>query len=565
MVPLKRRKVVGNYTGAGHGGDNSPTKFPDVLLFLLERKMGASRRAFLSQLGRKKGFHVEELFSESVTHVISENNSGYEVRTWLDSQRRAQGQMMAHLLDISWYTESMRAGHPVPILERHKLQEQHNDEGEAVVFSVPSFACQRRITLDNHNTIITGALSLLAENAELSEEDGRGVAFRRAAAVLKALPEPVTCMTQLRGLPCLGEHSLRVIKDILENGESNEVESMKQSERFKALKVLTGVFGVGAKTADRWIREGIHTLHQLRDSGHALNRAQQAGVEHYDDLNQPVSMAEADAVGEIVEKAVVSVLPGAQITLTGGFRRGKPSGHDVDFLITHPEEGREEGLMSKVVSWLESQGFLLYHKTSRNSYLESANGPARPASNMDRFERCFSIFKLAKVEGWGTNQTGTWREGGMQNLNTAEDEDEHEGSCGVRGHARINPEDSRLQKGKNSHSQSQIHTGEQKYHELGKDAGPEETRPAGHKPWRAVRVDLVVSPISQFAFALLGWTGSKLFERELRRWAGQEKAMSLSSHALFDNKQKRYLTATSEEEIFGHLGLEFIPPSERNA
>ncbi|AWP00734.1 putative DNA-directed DNA/RNA polymerase mu isoform 2 [Scophthalmus maximus] len=500
MVPLKRRKVVGNYTGAGHGGDNSPTKFPDVLLFLLERKMGASRRAFLSQLGRKKGFHVEELFSESVTHVISENNSGYEVRTWLDSQRRAQGQMMAHLLDISWYTESMRAGHPVPILERHKLQEQHNDEGEAVVFSVPSFACQRRITLDNHNTIITGALSLLAENAELSEEDGRGVAFRRAAAVLKALPEPVTCMTQLRGLPCLGEHSLRVIKDILENGESNEVESMKQSERYKALKVLTGVFGVGAKTADRWIREGIHTLHQLRDSGHALNRAQQAGVEHYDDLNQPVSMAEADAVGEIVEKAVVSVLPGAQITLTGGFRRGKPSGHDVDFLITHPEEGREEGLMSKVVSWLESQGFLLYHKTSRNSYLESANGPARPASNMDRFERCFSIFKLAK-----------------------------------------------------------------KYHELGKDAGPEETKPAGHKPWRAVRVDLVVSPISQFAFALLGWTGSKLFERELRRWAGQEKAMSLSSHALFDNKQKRYLTATSEEEIFGHLGLEFIPPSERNA
>lgn len=56
------------------------------------------------------------------------------------------------------------------------------------------------------------ALSLLAENAELSEEDGRGVAFRRAAAVLKVLPKPVTDMTQLRGLPCLGEHSLRVIR-----------------------------------------------------------------------------------------------------------------------------------------------------------------------------------------------------------------------------------------------------------------------------------------------------------------------------------------------------------------
>lgn len=56
------------------------------------------------------------------------------------------------------------------------------------------------------------ALSLLAEKAELSDEDGRGVAFRRAAAVLKALPSAVTKMSQLTGLPCLGEHSLRVIK-----------------------------------------------------------------------------------------------------------------------------------------------------------------------------------------------------------------------------------------------------------------------------------------------------------------------------------------------------------------
>lgn len=28
--------------------------------------------------------------------------------------------------------------------------------------------------------------------------------------------------------------------------------------------------------------------------------------------------------------------------------------------------------------------------------------------------------------------------------------------------------------------------------------------------WKAVRVDLVVTPYSQFAFALLGWTGSKV-------------------------------------------------------
>nr|WKN12668.1 PolM [Photocorynus spiniceps] len=499
MVPLKRRKVVPSSHTGSTGSNN---RFPRVVLFLLERKMGASRRAFLSLLGRKKGFQVEEVFSGSVTHLISENNCGDEVRAWLDSQVRGQGCTPAHLLDISWYTESVGAGRPVEILDRHKLQEQQRSEAEFVTFSVPSYACQRRTTLNNRNAVLTDALSLLADNAELTGDEGRGVAFRRAAAVLKALPKPVTDATQLRGLPCLGEHSLRVINDILEDGASNEVESTKRSERYKALKVLTGVFGVGVKTADRWIRAGIRDLHGLQDSGPALNRAQQAGLQHYDDLNQPVTKAEADAIAEIVERAVASVSPGAQTTLIGGFRRGKPTGHDVDFLITHPEEGREEGLVPKVVSWLESEGILFYQKTTRNSYLEGKeSGPGRPSSSMDRFERCFSIFKLPKEEKRGAGQT-------------------HGAAC-----------------------------------------GPE----AGHKPWRAVRVDLVVSPVSQFAFALLGWTGSKLFERELRRWAGHEKAMSLSSHALYDNKQRRYLRATSEEEIFAHLGLEFIPPSERNA
>lgn len=256
---------------------------------------------------------------------------------------------------------------------------------------------------------------------------------------------------------------------------------------------------MGVRTADRWFREGLRNPSDLIHTSQTLNRAQKAGVQYYKDLNTPVTKTEAMVISDIVEKAVNDVLPGAIITLTGGFRRGKEVGHDVDFLITHPDEGAEEKLMPKIVNWLEDQGLLLYQKTTRNSYLEGKNGPARPASNMDRFERCFSIFKLerSKVDS-----------------------------------------DKRVEDGTQTHSGC---------------------------AWRAVRVDLVVSPFSQFAFATLGWTGSKLFERELRRWAGQEKGMSLSSHALYDSKQQRYLRANSEEEIFTLLGLEFIPASERNA
>ena len=132
----------------------------------------------------------------------------------------------------------------------------------------------------------------------------------------------------------------------------------------------------------------------------------------------------------------------------------------------------------------------MYQKTTINSYLESEEGPARPSSNMDRFERCFSIFKLQKKAE--AAQPETWAENGMQTLNTPD----------------TNPETC-------PRTESQHHSGQHSRHLSREERGESES---GCRPWRAVRVDLVVSPISQFAFALLGWTGSKVtFNRLPRR------------------------------------------------
>lgn len=591
MIPLKRRRV----SKLNSTSDDSCTasKYPHVVIFLLERKMGTSRRSFLTELGRSKGFIVQTSFSHSVTHIVSENNSGDEVRTWLELQKEEKCEMgendkLVNLLDISWLTESMREGNPVKILDRHRLQERTKNQAVLAEISFPSYACQRSTPLHGQNGHLTDALSILADNAEFSASEGRGVAFRRAAAVLKCLPNQVTRMEQLRGVPCLGKHSLRVIKDILDDGVSQEVEATRDSAQYLAMKVLTGIFGVGVKTADRWFREGIETLSQLQKSGNALNRAQQAGLQHYEDLNLPVTRAEANLIGQLVESAVHTVLPGAEITLIGGFRRGKQTGHDVDFLITHPEDGKEEGLMPKIVSYLDARGFLLYQKTSRNSYLESMDGPGQPASNMDRFERCFSIFRLPRHgDSWQTTTNTTPH----FETSTATLEESRENTVSYKHFHSVKEMHSSTEPHPNipstisAHTQSHIEphtldnmettiskqtmtvTDETQHSAMSHGGSLKVSERQGFeaRPWRAVRVDLVVSPHSQFAFALLGWTGSKLFERDLRRWAKHEKSMSLSSHALFDSIQGKYLRASSEEDIFAHLGLEYILPSERNA
>ncbi|XP_027243994.1 DNA-directed DNA/RNA polymerase mu isoform X1 [Cricetulus griseus] len=491
MLPKRRRVRAESPRRAV--ASSAPARFPGVAIYLAEPRMGRSRRAFLTSLARSKGFRILDTYSSEVTHVVMEQTSAKEAICWQkDMGAHLPGCPQPILLDISWFTESMAAGQPVPEEVRHRLEVAEPKKEPQSSVTMPTYACQRPTALTHHNVILSEALETLAEAAGFEGNEGRLLSFYRAASVLKSLPCPVTSLSQLQGLPHFGEHSSRVIQELLEHGACEEVERVRCSERHQTMKLFTQIFGVGVKTANRWYQEGLRTLDELREQPQRLTQQQKAGLQYYQDLSTPVGRADAEALQQLVEAAVRQTLPGATVTLTGGFRRGKSQGHDVDFLITHPEEGQEVGLLPKVMRHLQSQGLVLYHQHHR-SHLDSTH-LLRQNYTMDAFERSFCILCLPQPP-----------------------------------HAA-----------------------------LGGTLHPCPT-------WKAVRVDLVVTPNSQFPFALLGWTGSQLFERELRRFSRQEKGLWLNSHGLFDPEQKTFFHATSEEDIFRLLGLKYLPPEQRNA
>ncbi|XP_036183024.1 DNA-directed DNA/RNA polymerase mu isoform X2 [Myotis myotis] len=437
MLPRRRQARVGTPCAV-----SSAVRFPGIAIYLAEPRMGRSRRAFLTRLARSKGFRVLDAYSSEVTHVVMEQTSAEEAVRWQESRPAPPpGGTPPTLLDISWFTESMAAGQPVPVEGRHRLQVAVPREVLPNPVWMPLYACQRPTPLTHHNTSLSEALEMLAEAAGFAGSEGRLLSFSRAASVLKALPCPVTALSQLQGLPHFGEHSCRVIQ------------------------LFTRIFGVGVRTADQWYREGLRTLDDVWKQVQRLTQQQKAGLQHYQDLSSPVQRPDAEALRQVVEAAVGWALPGATVTLAGGFRRGKLQGHDVDFLITHPEEGQEVGLLPRVMHYLEQQGLVLYQQHQRSP----SGDPARlvpKGHSMDTFEQSFCIFRLPRPPG--TAKGGTW---------------------------------------------------------------------SAHPSWKAVRVDLVVAPISQFPFALLGWTGSKHFERELRRFSRKERGLWLNSYGLFDPEQ----------------------------
>ncbi|NWQ72818.1 TDT nucleotidylexotransferase, partial [Columbina picui] len=475
-------------------------KFNKFVIFIMQRKMGMTRRMFLMDLARRKGFRVESELSDSVTHIVAENNSYLEVMDWLRGQAVGDSSRF-ELLDISWFTASMEAGRPVDSEMRYRLMQQdqspplNTPESEVPSFiasKVSQYSCQRKTTLNNYNKKFTDAFEIMAENYEFKENEIFSLEFLRAASVLKFLPFPVTRMKDIQGLPCMGDRVRDVIEEILEEGESSRAKEVLNDERYKSFKQFTSVFGVGVKTSEKWYRMGLRTLEEVKaDKTVKLSKMQKAGFLYYEDLVSCVSEAEADAVSMMVKNTVYTFLPDALVTITGGFRRGKKIGHDIDFLITSPGQREDDELLHK--------GLLLYCDTVESTFTKEQL-PSRQVDAMDNFQKCFAILKLyqPRVDNGSYNTS--------KNFDMAEDKD-----------------------------------------------------------WKAIRVDLVITPFEQYAYALLGWTGSRQFGRDLRRYATHERKMILDNHALYDRTKRTFLKASSEEEIFAHLGLDYVEPWERNA
>ncbi|TNY17185.1 sorting nexin-41 [Rhodotorula diobovata] len=73
--------------------------------------------------------------------------------------------------------------------------------------------------------------------------------------------------------------------------------------------------------------------------------------------------------------------------------------------------------------------------------------------------------------------------------------------------------------------------------------------------WR--RVDLVVAAWPHWGSAVLGWTGSTQFERDLRRWAG-DKGFVFDSGGIRVKATNQYVPAQQEKDCFRVLGLDWI-------
>lgn len=209
-------------------------------------------------------------------------------------------------------------------------------------------------------------------------------------------------------------------------------------------------------------------------------------TEHVEDFDLKIPRAEVEEIADMVNQHLQRIIPGAEYTITGGYRRGKTESNDVDVLFTHPDDGKEKGALQKLLDSLQQAGlvtdvlYVAMTDSKRDSSMQHFH-----ASHMDPLDKAFTVWKSP-----------------------------------ANGKDRMRD----------------IHR----------------------------RVDLIAAPKKYYACAILGWSGSTTFERDLRLWADKKKGMKFDSGGLWMRATSKEVLVNTEREIFEVLGLDYIPPEWRN-
>ncbi|EKM53596.1 uncharacterized protein PHACADRAFT_176005 [Phanerochaete carnosa HHB-10118-sp] len=79
------------------------------------------------------------------------------------------------------------------------------------------------------------------------------------------------------------------------------------------------------------------------------------------------------------------------------------------------------------------------------------------------------------------------------------------------------------------------------------------------------RMDLIFAQPEVYWCAVIGWSGSIMFQRDIRQWAKDKKGMKFDSSGITRRYDSKPFYPKTEKEVFDLFGLEWVDPVWRNA
>lgn len=164
---------------------------------------------------------------------------------------------------------------------------------------------------------------------------------------------------EVRRLPgCDGKIAF-LFSEFEDSGELSEIRKAASDQKMTAIKTFTNIFGVSAVTAESFYRRGWRDLDDIVEYGwNTITRSQQIGVKYYEEFLTKIPRKETKSIAETVLQHANRIHEGFEMTIVGGYRRGKLMGGDADIMLSHRDEKVTHNFIDKLVISLENDKFI---------------------------------------------------------------------------------------------------------------------------------------------------------------------------------------------------------------
>ncbi|KAG1781945.1 hypothetical protein EV702DRAFT_1068193 [Suillus placidus] len=127
------------------------------------------------------------------------------------------------------------------------------------------YSCLRPSPLVCPNQSLVKEIDVIRRGRNVEGEERSMLSYSRAISVIKAYPHVITehNIQDLHALPFLGEKILSMIEEFLRTGRITEAQKMLADLRFQSLSAFITIHGIGPHTARRLYDLGLRTLEEL--------------------------------------------------------------------------------------------------------------------------------------------------------------------------------------------------------------------------------------------------------------------------------------------------------------
>ncbi|KAA1470530.1 Nucleotidyltransferase [Dentipellis sp. KUC8613] len=401
------------------------------------------------------------------------------------------------------------------------------------------FSCCRASPLVCPNQKLCEMLDVMRKTRELEGEDRSSLSYQRAVSVIKAFPRKITHRRDAEKLPYIGTKLITMIEEYIDTGHITEVETTLASTRYHTLTAFTTIYGIGPKTARQLYGLGLRTIEHL---------------EAY--YNVEPTAEHGNSSGEAQTPAGTSTEAQTKAELENDVQADK--------------EKEPEGTAAK-----EMHGVMLdsdedAHDVMEENWIKIALGLRHdlakkiPRDEVEEIHRVV-MKELDDVEpGCVSTIVGGYRRGkeecgDVDIVFTHSDPERARGLC-KRFVRRL------YDKGIVTHvmhlSGFHAHNALRTTHWDSLEKALSVFVLPGHKTRR--RVDFIFAQPETYWTAVVGWTGSTMFERDLRLWA-KGKGLKFDSSGITRRRDSKLIFPKTEKDVFDVLGLPWIDPTLRNA